>query len=167
MRQLYLLRHGKSDWHTGVASDHERPLAERGERAARAIGELLSALGKQPDLVISSSAVRAHETARLAAEAGGWSAEIVVTPDFYHATPGTLLEHVQGAPDECDRVLLVGHEPTWSEAVGLFIGQAGVRMVTAALARVDLGVAGWSEARFGAGELAWLVTPKLLARSLS
>ena len=163
MRELYLLRHGKSDWNASFAADHERPLAARGEQAAGAAGRFLTELGRAPDGVLASSALRALETARLAKEAGGWDVEIQVEPGFYQAVPSDLLGKVQGTSDDVARLLLVGHEPTWSDTVGLLIGEANVEMVTAALARVDLPVERWQDARFGLGVLGWLVTPKLLA----
>lgn len=163
MKQVYLLRHAKSDWEAGFASDHERPLAARGETAARSVGRFLAALGKVPDAVVSSSAVRARTTAELAKEAGGWDVTVETTPDFYQAGPEVLLARVQSTPDDVERLLFVGHEPTWSETVGLFVGQADIKMVTAALARVDLLVEHWGDTRFGSGTLGWLVTPKVLA----
>jgi phosphohistidine phosphatase len=163
MKQVFLLRHGKSDWDSGFSSDHERPLAPRGERSARLVGSFLTALGNIPGAVISSSAVRALTTAQLAKESGGWAAEIEVTPDLYQAVPSVLLEHVRQTSEDVERLLLVGHEPTWSETVGLLVGQAEVQMVTAALARVDFPLSRWGDVRFGTGMLAWLVTPKILA----
>jgi phosphohistidine phosphatase len=163
MKHLYLLRHAKSDWGSGFSSDHERPLAPRGEEAARSVGRFLAALGRVPDEVVSSTAVRARTTAELAKEEGRWEAEIETTEEFYGAHPADLLTRVQGSSDSADWLLIVGHEPTWSETVGLLIGRADIRMVTAALARVDFSVESWQNVEFGGGELVWLVTPKLLA----
>ena len=78
MRQLLVLRHGKSDWDADYRGDHERPLASRGRRAAAAVGRFLAAAGPMPDRVLSSSAVRALSTVRLAAEAGRWPPPIRV-----------------------------------------------------------------------------------------
>jgi len=162
MKHLYLLRHAKSDWGSGFASDHERPLAPRGEQAARSVGRFLTALSGTPDAIVSSSAVRARTTAELAKQEGGWSAEIQTTEDFYGAEPGELLTRVQNGSDSDDWLLVVGHEPTWSETVGLLVGRANIKMVTAALARVDFAIESWRDVEFGGGELAWLMTPKLL-----
>lgn len=164
MKHLYFLRHAKSDWSAGFSSDHERPLAPRGEHAASEIGRFLTAIDQEPESVIASTAARARSTAELAKEAGGWKTEIETSRDFYEAVPGTLLLTIRRQPDEISRLLLVGHQPTWSEAVGLFVGGAEVKMVTAALARVDLGIERWEDAAFGRGVMCWLVTPKLLAR---
>ena len=73
MPELLLMRHAKSDWGSGDEDDRARPLAERGRKAARRLGRFLTAAGQVPALVLSSPAVRALETARLAVAAGGWS----------------------------------------------------------------------------------------------
>jgi phosphohistidine phosphatase len=162
VKHLYFLRHAKSDWGTGFSSDHERPLARRGIEAAALVGRFLTVLDQAPEAVVSSSAVRARTTAELAREAGGWSAGVESTPDLYESTPADLLAIIRRQDDVVSRLLLVGHQPTWSETIGLFVGEAEVKLVTAALARVDLGVESWADASFGRGVLCWLVTPKLL-----
>ena len=83
MKTLMLLSHGKSDWGAETGSDHERTLAPRGVKAAQMMGRMMSASDLTPDLVVSSSAVRALSTARLAAEAGEWSCPLEVTRDLY------------------------------------------------------------------------------------
>mgnify|MGYP000107872062 CR=1 FL=1 len=64
-------------------------------------------------------------------------------------------------------MLVVGHEPTWSALVAVLTGGARVRMPTAAVACVQFTTSTWSEVGAGAGELRWLVTPKLLKRVLT
>ena len=162
MKRIYLLRHGKSDWGAEYGSDHDRPLMGRGVRAARLMGSFLTLTEQEPDLIISSSAVRALTTAQLAAEAGGWNAEIRVEPDLYGASRGQVLEQIRGVDDGFDSVLLTGHEPTFSDAAGSFIGSAEIRFPTAALACIDVPVAHWRAVELGRGVLIWFVTPKLL-----
>jgi phosphohistidine phosphatase len=164
LKHLYLLRHGKSDWGADHEGDHERPLAKRGRRAAEVVGRFLADLEQVPDEVLSSSAVRARTTAELSATAGGWKTPIRVLPELYEATPDTLLAEIRRQGEKHSRLLLVGHEPVWSETAGLLVGRAQIKMVTATLARIDFGVDRWSEVDFGRGLLCWLVTPKLLDR---
>lgn len=164
MRHLYLLRHAKSDWSGEIGTDRERPLAPRGRRAAATIGRFLTAVRQPPDAIITSPAVRARETVEIGAESGGWSCPVDTAEALYGGSTEELLEVVRGADDAAPRLLLAGHEPTWSESVGRLIGSGRVRMVTAAVARIDLPVERWSEARFGDGTLVWLCTPKLLQR---
>ena len=58
-KKLILFRHAKSDWTSGAASDHARPLARRGMEAARVMGKFLMSAGEVPEQILCSSAVRA------------------------------------------------------------------------------------------------------------
>lgn len=161
MKTLLLLRHAKSDWTSAVA-DHDRTLAPRGEDAAVRIGRLLAELDQVPDRVVSSTALRARETAERAAEAGGWLREIEFQSSFYGAGPDDLLEWIRRADDAAQSMLLVGHQPTWSLLAEGLIGGGRLRFPTAALARIELHAEKWSDVGFGCGELAWLQLPRLL-----
>jgi len=163
VKRIYLLRHGKSDWGADYGSDHDRPLKNRGVRDARLMGHFLSATDQVPDAIVSSSAVRALTTARLAAEAGRWGCEARVEPAIYGATRDTVLEVIRGLDADLDSVLLAGHQPTFSDVTSSLLGAAQIRFPTAALACIDVPVARWDAVEFGRGMLVWFVTPKLLA----
>jgi phosphohistidine phosphatase len=163
MLRLLIMRHAKSSWDDGSPNDHERTLAPRGVRAAATMGRFLSATDNVPDQVISSTAVRARRTVELAAEAGGWTCPTSCVRDFYGADPHSVLD-LLSARGEASKILVAGHEPTWSGLVAVLTGGGRVRMPTAAVACVDFGCDQWSLVAPGNGELRWLVTPKLLDR---
>ena len=162
MKQLLILRHAKSDWKTSFESDHERPLAKRGIGAARLMGRFLTKLELEPDLILSSTAVRARRTAELAAESGGWSCSTMLCEEFYGSSPTAVLSVIQAQEADHSRLLLTGHEPTWSDLVGTLTGGGAPRMPTAAMAKIDLPIDDWTDLRVGQGTLSWLVSPKLL-----
>lgn len=157
-----MLRHGKSDWDATYETDHDRPLAKRGKRGADAVGRLLARLDQIPDRVVSSSARRAHDTAVRAITAGGWEREVVIEPALYGAASTDVLDVVRELEDRWSSVLVAGHEPTCSAFISLLAGGGRVRMVTAAVARIDCDVAIWSRIEPGGGALKWLVTPRLV-----
>lgn len=163
-KTLLLLRHGKSNWDAQYQLDHDRPLAKRGRKAASLMGRYLTALGEAPDHACSSSATRAQDTTQRAAEAGGWTCPIAISERLYHASPDQVLEVVRKTDGGVARLLLAGHEPTWSLLAGRLIGAASLRFPTAAIARIDLPIENWREADYGGGTLVWLVTPKILER---
>jgi len=164
MKTIFLLRHAKSDWDAAYDSDHERPLNERGRKAAALIGTYVASLGQIPDRVISSSAVRARETIELAVTEGGWTCPIETTPELYETSPDRVLELIRRQSDSFSSLLLVGHQPTWSLLLDGLVGGAEVRMPTAALARIDVPVERWSEVDYGSGKLGRHVTPKQILR---
>lgn len=163
MKTILFLRHGKSDWNARFGRDHERPINERGRTDARRMGRFLAEIECLPDRILSSSAVRARTTLEYAREEGDWEEiSTEITSALYEASPADVLALVQEQEDTFERLLLVGHEPTWSTMVGKLVGEAGVRITTATVARVDFRVGQWKQVAFGSGELQWLVTPKLL-----
>ena len=161
LKTLFLLRHAKSDWH-GESPDHERTLAPRGHDAAQRIGRFLSEIGQLPERVVSSTAVRARETVRLAALAGEWSTELELDSNLYDTSAERMLEWLHGVDDTTNSVLLAGHQPTWSLLAGGLIGGGQIRFPTAALARIDLHIERWRDVDFGCGELVWFQLPRLL-----
>lgn len=165
MLSLILFRHGKSDWDAPYASDHERPLTQRGREAAKLMGQMLSQTDQLPDLAVSSSALRARDTLHLAARAGRWKCPMRIDSALYEATPGAILAWLKALEDNPESLLLTGHEPTWSALAGRLIGKAALRVPTGAMLRVDFEHETWQQIEFDSGELRWLIGPKLLARS--
>ena len=160
--QLVLMRHGKSDWDASYGPDHDRPLADRGVRSARLMGRLLSSVDQAPDLVITSSAVRAHRTAILAAEAGAWDCDVVTEGSIYGAGPRSVLDTVSSRAGSAQRVLVVGHEPTWSNLVHELVG-ARVEMKTASVAGVGLMIDEWASLADASGWLDYLLHPRMFS----
>lgn len=160
MKTVLLLRHGKSDWDTDTGDDRERRLAKRGEKAARTMGRFLQ--GRAPDAALTSPAVRARTTLELAMEAGGWKCPVQVSESLYGTGPREVLAEVTRQRDEVRTLLLVGHEPTWSETVALLVGGGRHRLPTGALAGIDFEAGRWGDVRAGDGRLILLVPPRLL-----
>lgn len=162
MKTILLLRHGKSDWDAAYERDHGRPLADRGQKGARKMGRFVTTARIVPDRAITSSATRARETLAIAAEAGGWTGPARVTDALYEASPEAILDEIRSEPDDADTLVVVGHQPTWSELVSLLVGGGRIEMKTAALARIDVEVASWADVAPGRGTLAMLLPPAAL-----
>jgi phosphohistidine phosphatase len=167
MKMLLVLRHAKSDRSDGALRDHDRPLAPRGEANAPVMGMALAALGLVPDAVVTSTAVRARETARLAVAAMGYGVEIVEQPEVYGASADALLNVLRECNDETATVLLVGHNPGLEELICLLAGGEGVeamlRLPTAGLACIALDIDEWAHMQPACGLLQWFLTPRIVA----
>lgn len=117
---LVLLRHAKSAYPDEVA-DHDRPLAPRGEREAALAGEWLRAQLPAVDAVLCSTATRARQTlARTAVDA-----PVRYVERLYGASPGTVIDEINGIDDEIGTLLIVGHEPTMSAVAIILSGAEG------------------------------------------
>jgi phosphohistidine phosphatase len=158
--RLQIMRHGKSDWYSDAETDHDRPLAARGVTAAKRMGALLTRIGEPPDVVLTSSAVRARTTAELAHEAGGWTATIRVHPELYGTSPAGALAVARSAPDGVERVMLVGHEPTWGMLAQQLSG-GRVAVKTATVIGVDVPGTRWSSLPETGGAIAYVLQPRL------
>ena len=162
MKKLLLLRHAKSSWADSGIADFDRPLNERGLRAAPLMGRLMRERKLRPDLVICSPAERARQTATLVIKAAGLDAPLRFDERIYEATPARLAEIVSQIEDAAGEALLVGHNPGFEELVEKLTGEAG-HMATATLALITLDIEKWNKLRDGCGRLEWIVKPKDVA----
>ncbi len=163
MKTVLILRHAKSSWASDRLSDHDRPLNGRGERDAPRMGRLLRDEDLLPDLILTSTAVRARSTARLVAEAGGYDGPIEQTRDFYLADASAFLDALRALSDDYSRVLLVAHNPGLEELLDELTGEEET-LPTAALAVVALPVEQWRGLRAdGQGQLMALWLPRELS----
>ena len=55
MKTIYLIRHAKSSWEDLNLDDHERPLNERGKKAAGRMARYLEGIGIQPEICLCST----------------------------------------------------------------------------------------------------------------
>ena len=159
---LFILRHGKAGWDSGEGGDHERALTGPGPTAAGRIGRLMTAAGCPPDLVLSSTAVRARTTAEIAFAAGAWTCPLELSRELYEATPTSLLDRLLSIDAAIGRVLVVGHQPTLSELVGVLSGSAPPGFPSATLARIDFELEAWNQVAPGPGRLMWLIPARAL-----
>jgi len=111
-RELLILRHAKSSWDSGAASDFDRPLAKRGRRDAPRVGRFLLKEGLVPDYAVSSPAERARQTViGVCAELGIGPEQINWDSRIYHGYAGSLLSVLNDTPQNAQRVLIAGHNP--------------------------------------------------------
>ena len=159
MKTLYLLRHAKSSWETSGLADFDRPLNDRGKATAPFVGQLMRSNEFIPELVLSSPAIRARETARLVKEAAGLAAEVEHKERIYEASPRTLLNIAASIDDRFASAMIVGHNPGMEGFVRLLTGKQE-DMPTAALAVIDLDILGWEQLSAASGTLRRIVRPK-------
>ena len=161
-RQLYILRHAKSDWASDAPNDFQRPLNDRGIRNARMMGKWLAEQGILPRTIISSPALRAWQTAALACNGLGIDeTRIQFEPELYLADLGTLMQTVNSLPAASASAMLVGHNPGLDQLVAYLAGNElpvapdGKVMATATLAQLEL-EGDWSSATEAAATLVQL-----------
>ena len=147
-KELLIMRHAKSSWTDDSLSDHDRPLNKRGRRDAPRMAQLLNEWDLRPDIIISSTAMRARLTTQMVVEIiDSENMPVESTEDFYLAPPATYLETLQRLANSFFRPMVVGHNPGLEGLVANFTGQDEF-MATAAIAHIQFDIENWNELEF-------------------
>ena len=149
--KLCFLRHGEADWPNWNKPDDDRPLTERGRKEMKRVAKFLERLKFSAATILTSPLPRASQTAEIVAERLG--IELKTEPALAH---GFNLERLRRIITklECDCVMVVGHEPEFSEVVKeLTGGEVKLSKASIALLEVNRGCT--------SGKLLWLFPPKI------
>lgn len=170
MLTLILFRHAKSSWDHPELQDFDRPLAQRGRKAAPKIAACIAREKLVPELVLCSAARRTRDTLDLAI--GHWQPAPAVdySDALYMVGPETLLRAVRTAPPGVRRLMVIGHNPGLEAFALLLTGQGDARLrsamatkfPTAAFAAIDFDAAEWAAVAPRQGRLTHFVTPRQL-----
>ena len=155
---VYFLRHGlagdRIEW---TGNDALRPLTEKGISQMEQAADMFSVLIPDLDAIITSPLVRARQTAQIVAEKLKMEESLVedsrLSPGFnYEDLSQILREQAEAAA-----IILVGHEPDFSQTISDLIGGGRIICKKGGLARVDL-----TSSDPPQGELVWLIPPKAM-----
>jgi phosphohistidine phosphatase len=153
------MRHAKSSWENSDFSDFERPLNEIGLKAAPFMGNIIYQNGLQPDLIVSSPAKRAKQTAVLIKAVAEIKAQIEYREELYGAKPTAFFEVTAAIEDKFESVLLIGHNPELENFIHK-LTRENQSMPTTSIAVIRLNIESWSEIAFDSGRLELVLRPK-------
>ena len=164
MKTLFLVRHAKSSWRNSELSDIDRPLKERGIRNAYQMGEHLQSAGGAPDLIITSPAARAMHTAIIFARQLSFPMHRMrINGLLYHGGQGGIMEMLNQLDNRFDSVMIVGHNPTFTNMVNQLSDGELDNLPTSGVAEIRFDVERWAQLNMDAtGTLQQVVIPKQL-----
>ncbi len=153
--ELLLLRHAKSDWHTGTETDHARPLNERGRQAAPRMGRFMLQQGLIPDRILCSTATRTRETCTGLQTMWPHKVPTEYLDAIYEARLDVLRKTIAPHLADGTRLLVIGHNPGMEHLLHHLIPAGahpamGQGYPTCTLAQIALPGPGLAE---GSGEL--------------
>ncbi|PQA89101.1 SixA phosphatase family protein [Hyphococcus luteus] len=174
MKRISLLRHAEAAERSPAITDRERPLTKKGREDSRLMGGFLAKSDRLPGLALCSPSTRTRETldgvnARLAEPL-----ETMIDAAIYEATEEEILEAIKTLPDECDHVLVVGHNPGFHalgvrladphESDARELARIANKFPKGALAVFEFDIGAWRKADFGGGRLVQFTRPKDLRK---
>jgi phosphohistidine phosphatase len=172
VKTIYLLRHAKSDWADEGLDDHERPLSERGTKAAPQMAASITSKNYTPDLILCSTARRTVETCHVLKGVLGESIPVQFEDGLYLAEPDSLVKRLTRLGDEVKAAMIIGHNPGIGQlAAQLTRSPSGAdekerykrlreKFSTAACAVIEVPVKTWADVKTGQGRLADFIRPK-------
>ena len=160
-KQLFIIRHAKSDWSFDV-SDFERPLNFRGFKNAPEMAMRLVQYTILPQYLVSSPAKRAITTAQIFAEHLRIPVSDIQTDDrIYEALPNTLLQLINGLDNRYDRVALFGHNPGFTLLANYLADDYIADIPTCGIVHIRFdSIDDWASVSGGTGTMAWFTYPK-------
>jgi phosphohistidine phosphatase len=165
MKTLLIMRHGKSSWDDPLLNDFDRPLLKKGQLRTQMIAEFMAEQQLSPELIISSPAVRAYETAVIVADAFGYSTDTIsMNSDLYFVDTDKYSEAVYGVSDEINTLMIVGHNPMITEFCNMFLAETIDNLPTSGLCAVRLDTGSWTEIHSCKSTVSHLMFPKKLGQ---
>jgi phosphohistidine phosphatase len=147
MKEVIFIRHAKSDWDNPRLRDIERPLSERGVRDAPIMANKLKILINSVDLMISSPAVRALQTASYFAQIYNYAQEnIEIYESLYEAYTDDIIEVVKSIDsNNINQVLFFGHNPGYTHLANMFSSISIENVPTCGIFKLNADVQKWRE----------------------
>lgn len=155
------MRHAKSSWAIAGQADFERTLNERGLRDAPEMGKRIAAQKFHPQLMIASPAKRTLKTAKEVAKQIGYKEDLIEHESvIYEAHTDEILHLIRNLDDAFHRVIIIGHNPTFTGMVGLLTNHFIENLPTAGVVLISFHLDTWRQVAPGTGKLEWFDYPK-------
>jgi phosphohistidine phosphatase len=163
MKTLYIVRHAKSSWDFPELPDVERPIIEKGIYKTKKIVNELNNRNIKVDLIISSHAKRALETAKIIATGIFYPVEkIEISKNIYQMDYDDIFDVIFSVSDEVHSLLIVGHNPTFSQFANYFLDEKIDLLPTSGVVSVNFETKKWTEIKKASHKINFILIPKTL-----
>lgn len=162
-KTVFVVRHAKSSWDNFALSDHDRPLLPVGVKKTKRISKYLKDNKVLPDLLISSSAVRAYETAKLIAKDIGYDTDTIVKQkNLYHAGVGEIYDELYSIDNRINSVMIFGHNPAFTYFVNNFVHPEIDNLPTSGVCCIDFKADNWESISNAKFKIRFVTFPRML-----
>lgn len=163
MKTLVIVRHGKSSWAYPELEDFYRPLKQRGINDAFRIGEELVNREITPDLILSSPAIRAMNTAIIIGRKLDFTLSNIQTNEsIYEASTSQLVKLISDVDDGCETLMIFGHNPSFTSLVNQLQDEPLYNLPTCGVVAIELQIDSWEDISKSKGKKVLELFPKEL-----
>lgn len=168
MKTLYIVRHAKSSWDHPGLEDHQRPLLEEGKKRTKYIVDYFQEKDIHVDLIMSSHAVRAHETAKIIGNGMQYpESDILISKNIYFGYPDSLFNIFFDLSDDVNSLMLVGHNPTFTTFANYFLDRKIDNLPTSGVVCITFDMKSWVDIHDSKRKVKFVISPKLLREKLT
>jgi len=161
MKKLYLIRHAKSSWKDPDLDDIKRPLGTRGKNDAPKMGKLLNKLGEKADLIISSPAKRAKDTAKKIAQEIKYPVKkILLDERLYMAGVDDFVKVISEVRKSINSLMIVSHNFGLTIFANELTESEIINIPTCGVVKLELDIKKWKEIKKVKGKLIFYEYPK-------
>ena len=163
MKTLYVVRHAKSSWENPGLNDHDRPLLKKGVVKTDKVSNYLKHHIKCPELLISSTALRAKSTAEIIGKALNYPPEkMILSKALYHADSDEILDIIYGIENNVNSVMIFGHNPGFTYFVNQFLSPTIDNLPTSGVVCIEFGTDEWEDINQSKFHVNFVMFPKML-----
>jgi phosphohistidine phosphatase len=149
MKNLILIRHAKSSWETAQI-DKNRPLSGRGILDAHLVATAVQKWIPKTNLIWSSTAKRASETATIFAQNLQWPLESIIYKDeLYTFDVHELEKIIKNCGDGYENVIIFGHNEAITDFVNKFGSSKVANVATSGFVSITFPIASWNDLKTG------------------
>ncbi len=157
------MRHAKSSWEDSSAGDHERGIIEKGVLRTKKIAEFMLANDIIPQLILSSTAKRAVETAKIIADSISYEKDkIVLSKKLYLSYTDDVFDELFEIDNNINSVMVFGHNPCFTDLVNMFLKHRIDNLPTSGMAIIEFKANKWEEIPNSKFSLKHLIFPSKL-----
>ncbi len=163
MKTIYIVRHAKSSWDISDQPDEKRELMEKGKKRTKRVIDFFHKNKISVDYIISSHAVRAHETAKIMAHGLNYPQDdIKIEKQIYYADGDSILDQFYDLPERFNSVMIVGHNPTLTDLANRFLKTPIENLPTSGVVSITFDTNKWEEVLVAARKTNFVLFPKEL-----
>ena len=167
MKTLYVARHAISDWSDPSLFDEERKVTKEGIKSAKAMGDYLKDQNVSPDIILTSCAIRAQDTALELAETLRYQGTIHYLKELYLTPLQRLKETLSLQSCEYDNLLLIGHNSQLTELINDITEENIEKIPAMGIMAIKLDINEWTQLQDTKGIPEFFIAPQDIQASMA